>query len=132
MNKKMNTEINKVINRVKAAQVKFEELLKNQDWVEEVRTYAERQRKEVQSLLTSDVSMVRKFIERERKELEKFQNQIPGEVEKLRGFVKAQKKELEKLLGRVRKTATQGTKTKRPKSRKPGKKAASTKKSAGT
>ena len=34
------------------------------------------------------------FIERERKELERFQKQLPGEVKKIRAFMTEQRREL--------------------------------------
>ncbi len=99
----MNSEMKRVVERVKTAQVRFQGLLKNQDWVDEARKYAEKQAREVRKLLTSDAGKVKVFIERERKELERFQRQIPGEVKKLSKFVKGQRKELERLLAHLRK-----------------------------
>ena len=98
----MNGELKKVVNRVKTAQESLQAVLKNQKWMEDARRYAERQGKEVKKLLSSDLGKVRTFIERERKELDRFQRQIPGEVKKLRAFVEGQRKELEKLLKNVR------------------------------
>ncbi len=101
--KSMNAEIKKVVTRVKEAQVQLQSLVKSQDWVEEARKYAERQGKEVKKLFAPDVEKMKSFLERERKELERFQKQIPGEVKKLKKFVNLQKKEFEKLLVNVRK-----------------------------
>lgn len=112
MNVKMNVDIKKVVGRVKAAQQKLQTLLKGQDWVEEARKYAERQGKEVRKLISADAGKVKTFLERERKELERFQKQIPGEVKKLRAFVLSQRKEFEKLLVNVRKASTTGAKPK--------------------
>ncbi|OFZ17913.1 MAG: hypothetical protein A2X94_12800 [Bdellovibrionales bacterium GWB1_55_8] len=100
----VNTELKKIVDQLKSAQVKFQTLLNNQDWVDEARKYAERQGKEVKKLISADVSRVKTFLERERKELEKMQKQIPGEVKKLRQFAKTQKKEFERLLNRIGKT----------------------------
>jgi hypothetical protein len=97
----MNGELKKILGRVKEAQGQLQSMLKDKTWVEEARKYAEKQGKEVKKLLDSDVAKVKTFIERERKELEKFQKQIPGEVKKFRKFVDGQRKELEKLLRRV-------------------------------
>lgn len=99
----MNSDLKKIVTRVKEAQTQLETLLKDKTWVEEARKYAAQQSKEVKKLLSADVSKVRTFLERERKELERFQKQIPGEVKKLKKFVDDQKSELEKLLSRVRK-----------------------------
>ena len=101
--KSMNSEIKKVVTKVKAAQVQLQSLIQGQDWVEEARKYAKRQGKEVKKLFGPDVEKMKTFLERERKELERFQKQIPSEVKKLRKFVDSQKKEFEKLLTQVRK-----------------------------
>lgn len=116
--KKMNSELKKVVEGVKAAQVQLQSLLKDKSWIEDARKYAARQGKEVKKLLRADVSKVRTFIERERKELERFQKQIPGEVKKLKKFVDLQKKELEKLLGKVRQVQPKGAKGTKGKAKK--------------
>ncbi|MGK5084653.1 hypothetical protein WDW37_15260 [Bdellovibrionota bacterium FG-1] len=127
----MNTEIKKVVGRVKQAQQKLQTLIKNQDWVEDARKYAERQGKEVKKLISADSSKVKAFLERERKELERFQKQIPGEVKKVRSFVLSQRKEFEKLLAKVGKVNRAGSKAKGKTKKATGtKKKASTKKSA--
>ena len=101
---KINSEFRKVVGRVKTAQSNIQTVLKNQTWVDDARKYAEKQGKEVRKLLASaDAGKVKAFLEKERKELERFQKQIPGEVKKLRSFVAGQRKELEKLLKNVRK-----------------------------
>ena len=110
--KSMNIEINKVVSKVKEAQGQLQHMVNSHDWVEEARKYAERQGKEVKKILTSDVSKVKSFLEKERKELERFQKQIPGEVKKLRKFVNTQKKEFEKLLASVVKMNSSGKKAK--------------------
>lgn len=95
-------DVKQVLNKVKNAQGQFQALLKEKTWVEEARKYAEKQGKEVKKLLTADVAKVKVFLEKEKKELEKFQKQIPAEVDKLKKFVSAQRKEFEKLLVRIR------------------------------
>ncbi len=97
-------ELKKVVDRVLATRAPLQAFLKDRTWVEDARKYVERQGKEVKKLLSADVTKVKAFLEKEKKELVKFQKQIPGEVKKLRKFVTSQKKELEKLLSRVRKT----------------------------
>jgi hypothetical protein len=101
----MRDTVKKVVTRVKAAQGRLQTVLKNQDWVEDARKFAEREGKEVRKLLAGDVSRVKTFLERERKELEKIQKQIPGEVKKVRDYVQKQGKELEKLLSNVKKAS---------------------------
>jgi hypothetical protein len=114
--KQVNSELKKVVSRVKTAQSKFETFLKKQDWVEDARHYAEKQSKEVKKLLSSDVTKLKSFIEKERKELDRIQKQIPGEITKLRKFVTAQRKDFEKLLANVRKTTAAGRSKKAKKS----------------
>lgn len=126
--KSMNTEINKVVSKVKEAQGQLQNMINSHDWVEEARKYAERQGKEVKKILTSDVSKVKSFLEKERKELERFQKQIPGEVKKLRKFVNTQKKEFEKLLANVVKMSNNGGKAKSAKTSAKPKKAATSRK----
>ena len=106
--KKVNTEVKKVVERAKNAQSKLQGILKSQDWIEEARKYAEKQGKEVKKLLNADAVKVKSFLEKERKELERFQKEIPGEVKKLRAFVKTQRKELDKLIKNLRRAAQTG------------------------
>ena len=98
---KMNAELKKIMGRVKQAQGKIQKVMKEQDWLEEARKYAERQGTEVKKLFSSDSSKVEAFLERQRKELEKIQKRIPGEVKKYRTLLQGQSKELEKILGNL-------------------------------
>ena len=99
----VNSEIKKVVGRVKEAQVQLQSLVKSHDWVAEARNYAERQGKEVKKLFGPDVEKIKVFLEKERKELERIQKNIPGEVKKFRKFMDMQKKEFERLLASLRK-----------------------------
>jgi antitoxin component HigA of HigAB toxin-antitoxin module len=126
----MNAELKKIVSRVKTAQTRLQSMLNNQDWpgyMEEARKYAEKQGTEVKKLLSSDLGKVKTFIERERKELERFQKQIPGEVKKFRKLLMQQRKDLEKMLGSI---GTLGA-TSNGKKRKTGSKKGTAKK-AGT
>jgi hypothetical protein len=134
--KSVNAEIMKVFSRVKDAQSQLQSLVKSHDWVEEARRYAERQGKEVKRLFAPDVEKMKSFLERERKELAKFQKQIPGEVKKFRKFVSGQKKEFEKLLVNVTQMGSQiskkaGSSSNQASSSKKTKSTKSTKSSAG-
>jgi dsDNA-specific endonuclease/ATPase MutS2 len=102
---KMNGDLKKLVGKVKATQKRLQEALQDTTWIEDARQFAKKQGKEVKTLITSDLDKVKSFLEKERKELEKFQKQIPGEVKKLRTFVKAQRQDLEKLLAPVGRTA---------------------------
>jgi hypothetical protein len=128
--KAMNVEVKKVVERAKKAQSKLQTMLQDQDWIEDARKYAEKQGKEVKKLLSSDVTRLKTFLEKERKELERFQKEIPGEVKKLRGFVKTQKKELEKLLKNLRRATKTGNFKSLGKTKKSTKKKTSSKKAS--
>ena len=128
--KAMNSEFKKVVTRVKAAQSQLQVMLKDAAWVEDARKYAERQGKEVKKLIKGDVSKMKTFLERERKELNKFQKQIPSEVKKLRKFVTIQKKEFEKLLAGMRNMKFAAPKKVKSGAKKATKKASSKKKTA--
>jgi len=98
-------DISKIIGRLKSARTQIETLVKDRTWIEEAKKVAEKQGNEVKKILDSDVAKLKAFLEREKKELEKLQAQIPGEVDKLKKFVDDQKKELTKLLGTVKSKA---------------------------
>jgi hypothetical protein len=130
----MTQEMKKVLGRLKVVQSKFETAIKDQVWMDEARRYAEKQGKEVKKMITADAAKLKSFLERERKDLEKFQRQLPAEVKKVKGFVEAQRKEVEKLIATVtRQGAPVKAKTKakkaaskaKPKAKKVAKKAAS-------
>jgi hypothetical protein len=97
----MNPELRKFVGKVKQAQTKIQKVMKNQDWLEEARKYAERQGSEVKKLFSSDTAKVEAFLERQRKELERIQKRIPGEVKKYRSLLQNQSKDLEKILGNL-------------------------------
>ncbi len=127
----MNTDLKKIVSRVKAAQTRLQSMLNNQDWpgyMEEARKYAEKQGSEVKKLLSSDLGKVKTFIERERKELERFQKQIPGEVKKFRKLLTQQRKDLESVLGSL--GALNGKKRKTGSKKGTAKKAGTRKKAA--
>jgi len=123
--KSINRDIKKVVSAVKEARAKLEHLVRTQDWVDEARKYAERQRKEVRKIIATDTGKIRDMIENQRKELEKFQKQIPGEVKRIQNFVKLQQKELKKLVKNLRKSSTKKTKSSGTKRKKAASTAAS-------
>jgi hypothetical protein len=114
----VKAEFKKLVGRVKEVQTKLQTLLKDKDLLEQARKYADQQRKDVKKLLAGDVARVKTFIERERKELERFQKQIPGELKKVQSFLQSQRGELEKVLAKVRKLNAKSGK-KAAKTRKP-------------
>lgn len=98
-------EVKKAIARLKNVQEQVHDLIKDPTWVDDARKYAERQGKEIKKLIRSDADKVKKFVNRERKEIERFQKQIPGEVAKLKKYLVSQRKEFEKLLKQVTKAS---------------------------
>ncbi len=129
----MNADLKKIVSKVKDAQNRLQLVLDKQDWpgyMDEARKYAEKQGSEVKKLLSSDLGKVRSFIERERKELERFQKQIPGEVKKLRGLVKSQTKDFEKFLNTLRKSGAAAKKSKSKKTTTSTKKKTTSKKAS--
>ena len=106
--KTMNSEVKKIVRSAKEAQKKLQAILKKQDWMEEARQYAELQGKEVKKLFSGDVEKVKKFLEKERTSLDRFQKDLPGEVKKLKTFMNGQKKDLEKLLKNLRRASKTG------------------------
>ncbi len=99
----VNTELHKVVKKAKVAQEKLQTILKDKSWIEDARKYAEKQGKEVKKLLANDVDRVLSFLEKQSKELEKIQKQIPAEVKKLKKYVHAQRKEFDALVANVKK-----------------------------
>lgn len=95
---RLQSEMKKVISKVKEAQKQFQELVDKKNWVEEARKYAQKRSVEVKKLITTDVKKVRVFLEKEKKELEKIQKKVPGEIKKVKEFVESQRKEFEKLI----------------------------------
>lgn len=98
-------DVQKIIGRLKEARAQIEGLIKDRSWIEEAKKVAAKQGQEVKKILDTDVAKLKSFLEKEKKELEKLQAQIPGEVDKIKKFVDGQKKELTKLLGAVKATA---------------------------
>lgn len=98
-------EINKVLKQLKTAQTQFQTVLKDRHWVEEAKKYAESQGREMKKLINSDLTKVKAFLDREKKELNRFQKNIPGEIEKWKKYVDQQKKEAEKLVKKIRRLA---------------------------
>ncbi len=101
----MNPELKKIIRQLKTVQKQMQNVLQDRTWIEEARKYAERQSREVKKLLAGDVAKVKSFVEKERKELDRFQKQIPAEIDKIRNYIGSQRKELEKLLKKVSKAS---------------------------
>jgi hypothetical protein len=106
--KTMNSEVKKIVRSAKEAQKKLQTILKKQEWMEDARQYAEQQGKEVKKLFSGDVEKVKKFLEKERTSLDRFQKDLPGEVKKLKSFMNGQKKDLEKLLKNLRRASKTG------------------------
>jgi hypothetical protein len=102
----MNPEIKKILNRVKTAQTKLQtrvdDIMANTEWMDEAKKYAERAGNDMKKLISSDVTKVKTFVDRQRKELERVQKQLPSEVKRFQQALNQQKRELEKVLRKVR------------------------------
>lgn len=109
-NREIKAEIKKIVGQIKSAQKQFQGMVKDKTWLEDARKYAEQQGKGIKTLLAGDLTKVKAFLDKERKELDKFQKQIPGEIKKFKSYVHTQKKELEKLLKNVKKAGAKSTK----------------------
>ena len=97
---KQTREIKRWIEKMKAAQQQINYLVKD-NWVDEAKRFAERQSKEVRKLIQTDIQKVRAFVERERKDLERLQQQIPAELNRWKKVLETQKKEFVHLLGKT-------------------------------
>ena len=84
VNLEVKKEVKKIVGQLKTAQKQFQNLMKDKTWLEDVRKYAEGQGKGIKKLLSSDLTKVKAFLDREKKELDKFQKQIPNELEKIK------------------------------------------------
>jgi predicted nucleic acid-binding Zn-ribbon protein len=104
---KFQTELQKMVKRVKDTQTKLQDMLQQQEWIEEAKLYAEKQGREVQKLLKTDVEKVRAFLEKERHELEKFQARIPDEFKKLKNFIQEHRKDFGAILKGLPKKANE-------------------------
>lgn len=127
-------EVSQLMGRVRDAQAQLKSMLQNGGWMADARTYVERQRREMRKLIHGDIEKVRKFVERERQELERLQKQIPAEVSRWKKYLASQRKELEKVLAGVGTKGKSGKKkpAKVTKKKTTRKKAASSKKSPVT
>ncbi len=128
--KMFQSEIKALIGRVKKEQVRFQKLVTNGDWIVDAKNYAEHQGKEVQKLIRSDIKKVQSFLDREKRQLEKYQRQIPGEIKKISSYVQSQKKEIEKLLSKASKVGAKKVKKAGSKKKKPAARRKSASKSA--
>jgi len=95
-------DLKKLLARVRTTRARLKGLVQDGGWMEDARQYLERQGGEFQKLINSDLAKVRVFVERERRELERLQKQIPGEVKRWKKYLGSQRKELEKVLAGVR------------------------------
>ena len=89
-NTTIEADLKKVMARVKSVHSEIKGLLKQTKWVDEARKNAKSQGREVMEMFAGDIDRVRGFLERERRELERFHKQLPEEVEKFRKFVRGQ------------------------------------------
>lgn len=106
----IDTEVKRIVGRLRAAQGQVRTLLKDRSWIDDARKYAERRQGELTRLVRADVEKVRAFLVREKKEVEKLQRRLPREIEKVRKYVRAQRGEFEKLLKQLKTSAAGASK----------------------
>ncbi len=98
-----------VVGQLKTTQKHLQSLM-SRETLQDARRYAENSKQEIQKLLKgADLKTVKARIAKEAVELRKLQQSIPGELARFTKFVEAQKKELEKILKSV--TALDAVKT---------------------
>lgn len=110
MSAEFRAELKKVAQQVKKARTQanaklttfLKEQLKDNKWIDDARQVAQAQGKEVKKLINADIKKVKSFVEREKKQLERLQRDLPKDVKKLRTFVDVQRKEVERLLKSLR------------------------------
>jgi hypothetical protein len=90
-----------VVGQLKTKQQQLQGLM-NKETLKEAKKYAENSKQEIQRLIrTTDVKKVKARILKEAAELKKLQAALPGEIARLTRFVDTQRKELEKVLKSV-------------------------------
>jgi archaellum component FlaC len=96
----MKADMKRWVEKFKGAQKQINALVKD-NWVDEAKRFAERQGKEVRKLIEADLHKVKTFVEREKRDLEKLQEQIPAELNRWKKLLESQKQDLSSLLGRA-------------------------------
>lgn len=129
---KANNEAKNIVNQLKTAQKKFQDAMKNKTLIEDVRKYADRQSRDVRKLLTADIQRVKTFVEREKKELDRLQKQMPNEIKKLKRYLAMQRRDLERLLNKARTGAKKKATKKKTAKKKTAKKTTKKKASASS
>lgn len=122
----MNSELKKAVKQVNQFREKVNHAIKDQDWFEDVKCFAMKQRQQVQKRFGADISRFKVFLERERKEIENFQKKIPGEVRKFKQILVGQRREIENIILKLKRvsakrlnTAAVGAKNTKSKGQKP-------------
>jgi hypothetical protein len=102
MSKKIDlSKFKDVVGQLKSKQEQLKGLM-NKETLREARKYAETSSQELKKHIQNmDVKKVRAYIEKEAKEIQKLQKQIPNELVKFSKFVDTQRKEFEKILKSV-------------------------------
>ncbi len=108
----LELELKKVVRQIKKTQGHIQDLLKEKQWLEEARKYAESQGKEVKRILRTDLGKVKTFVAKERADIAEFQKRfnrmqkdLPGELGKLKRYMRTQRAEAERFVRRLRKAA---------------------------
>ena len=102
MSKKIDlNKFKEVVGQLKTKQAQLKHLV-SKETLKEAKKYAETSKSELQKLIkNTDVKKVKTLIEKEAKEIQQLQKAIPEELAKFSKFVEGQRKELEKVLKSV-------------------------------
>ena len=102
MTKKIDlNKFKEVVGQLKSKQAQLQGLV-SKETLKEAKRYAETSGNELKRLIReTDVKKVKSLIAKEASEIQKLQKAIPGELAKFSKFVEGQRKELEKILKTV-------------------------------
>lgn len=112
---KIESELKKVFQQIKRTKGQIQGMIKDGSLLEEAKKYAETQGKEVKKLIRGDLTKVRGFLEKEKKELKQFQTKLdklqknlPSEIRKLRAYMDGQLIEAERFVRKMKRFAQTG------------------------
>jgi hypothetical protein len=92
-----------VFGKVKFLGGQLNDFFSNKKWVGDAKSYAKKQKKEIQKIFAADVKKMQSFLKQEKKELERFSKEFPKQVKKIKAFVDQQKKEVSGIISTFKK-----------------------------
>ncbi len=88
--------VNEAMSKLAEAKGRFQTFVDKNTAI--AKKYADKGQSEIKTRLTDDFAKIQKLIDKERKDLEALQRQIPKEMNKLSKFLVKQTKEVQKVL----------------------------------